>query len=205
MTPVSGNPPTSPARMFPTPCATSSRLAGASRLYGSSLSVASRLSSVSRLATRAMVIATVHTALLESTDQSGNESAPNSSRGPPLVKGSVTSWSGLRASGEPVARSSSFTAVANSTTASGPGSALSFLSRVLSHSVSSPSDATEMNSTAGVRAASADRTTPKGTPSSPSLKADAVAVWPSAYGSCFMMRMIPIAASIPLITDVGKK
>ena len=61
ITDVIGNPPISPEKIFPTPCAFNSRLVGVTLLYGSNASAASIFSSVSRLATIASVRPVVHT------------------------------------------------------------------------------------------------------------------------------------------------
>lgn len=120
MTEVTGSPPKNPATMFPTPCATSSRLGGLTRLRASSLSTASRFSRVSSEATMASVTAAMKIAGLRSAAKSGLGSSFSSS--PRLAGvGTCTKCDGSIAHELPAARRARLIATPSSTTTSGAG------------------------------------------------------------------------------------
>ena len=121
ITDVIGRPPSAPAAMLPTPCATSSRLGGEARRSGSSLSVASRLRSVSSDATTASVAPASSTFVSFQREKSGNCTRSSQPTSPWPSTGTCTRWDSSMVHACPERRSSSLSATPSSTAASAPG------------------------------------------------------------------------------------
>ncbi len=206
MTPVSGRPPINPERVFPTPCARSSRFGGASRLYGSILSVASRESRVSSDATIPKVTATRQTTGFVIAPHAGIANCCAHSA--PLVGigratrcvGSIV-HSGIRLG------KSALSPTPRSTTASGAGRSFALAIGVAGHPKRMMSERAAMSAAPGWIAPNASATAEKVVASPPCWNDSfpiASVSYPTACGNCLRISTIPIAESIPLITDEGK-
>ncbi len=207
MTEVNGKPPIKPEIILPVPCASSSRLVGVTLLSGSILSVASMVSKVSNEATIPKVNATIQTSLLNIPEKSGND---NWLINPEVLSntGRWTIWASMTTRcAWAVAIKTWLRITPNTTAIKAPGNNFRLAGFILSQANITIRHTIPMIAAPGWILLNMLKMEEKLFSPSAWKKSRSPSVslsYPTKWGICLRIIMMPIPVSIPLITLEGK-